>query len=228
MINNTMEAVNRDLIGQLPEETKAALFAAGRVETCVKGQELFGESEVMDDLCFLTEGYVSLYRNSYKGEIRAIFICGAGEILNELVMENRKTSVAARALSDCSILRISRAEMAELMQTHFSLTQMLFQSLSQKTRRMYHKVGNDNGTYTLKDRLAAAVRKLARDYGVTTEQGIRIDFEVTVNFLAAMLGAKRETTSRALSELKKGGLIVHENGVLTVLDLQQLSQTITL
>lgn len=220
-------AVDRDLISQLPESAREALLSVGYVESCRKGHEIFGELETMEELCFLLEGYVSLYRNSYRGENRVIFICGAGEILNELVLENGKTSVAARALSDCKVLRITRQEMDSLIQQYPCLIEGVLRSLAQKTRRMYHKVGNDNGTYTLKVRLAAAIRKLARDYGVETERGIRVDFEVTVNLLSSMLGAKRETISRALSDMKKSGLIAHENGVLTVMDYPGLQQMIT-
>lgn len=222
-VRNSMP-VHRDLLTNLTEEARQALLTAGREESCRKGHEIFGETEAMEELCFLLEGYVSLYRSSYRGANRVIFICGAGEILNELVLENQKTSVAARALSDCRVLLVPKEKLDVLIQEHPSLLQAVFQSLAQKTRRMYHKVGNDNGTYTLKDRLAAVIRKMARDYGVRTENGIRVNFEVTVNLLSSMLGAKRETISRALSELKKCGLIVHENGTLTVTDLQGLRQ----
>lgn len=216
------ETANRSLFTGMPGACREALLSAGTIRHFHKGQSIFGEVDSMTDICILTEGYVCLYRSSYRGEYRVIFVCGAGEILNELVLENQKTSVAAKTLSDASVLYIPRESLSRLMEAHPVLMQAVFHSLALKTRRLYHKVGNDNGTYTLKTRLMAAIRKLARDYGVQTGEGMQIRFDVTVNFLSAMLGAKRETISRALSELKREGIIRHENGGLTVPDLKKL------
>lgn len=224
-MNNGRAKVNRNLFSHLPEESGKALLSAGTIRRFRKGERIFGEVDTMTDICILTEGYVSLYRSSYRGETRTIFVCGAGEILNEPVLDTGKTSVAAKVLSDAAVLYVPVESLLRRMAEDTALTAFVFHSLSQKTRRLYHKVGNDNGTYTLKTRLIAVIRKLARDYGVEAEKGIRIDFEVTVNFLSSMLGAKRETISRALSELKKEGSILHENGVLTVTDLERLYET---
>jgi len=39
-----------------------------------------------------------------------------------------------------------------------------------------------------------------------------------------MLGAKRETVSRIISQFKKAGIIVHENGNLVVLKMDDLKE----
>lgn len=222
-----MEAVQRSIWDQLPEGTRAALNACGTTLSVAKGTSLFGELDEVGELYFLLEGYVCLHRSSFRGEDRVIFVCAAGEILNEMVMENSKTSIAARALSDALLLRVPVAELYCLTQKDPILAQALFRALARKTRRLYHKVGNDTGTYTLKNRLAANVWKLARDYGIPEAEGRRVDFEVTVNLLSEMMGAKRESVSRALSELKRSGLVTHENGVLSVRDMSRLRAAIS-
>lgn len=222
-----MKAVHRSIWDTLPEPTKEALFAGGTQEVCAKGAEIFGELDDVDCLFFLLDGYVSLYRSSFHGETRVIFICAAGEILNEVVLENAKTSIAAKALSEVTLLRVPLKELFRLVREDESLATALFQALAQKTRRLYHKVGNANGTYALKDRLAATVWKLARDYGVPAENGQRVDFDISVYLLSDMMGAKRESVSRALSELKRSGLITLENGTLTVLDMQRLRSMVS-
>ncbi|MBR1623233.1 MAG: winged helix-turn-helix domain-containing protein, partial [Pseudobutyrivibrio sp.] len=100
----------------------------------------------------------------------------------------------------------------------------IFNSLARKTRRLYHQIGNTNGTYPLEKRLAVKIWKLARDYGKNSEEGVDIPFETTVTFLANMLGAKRETISRIISQLKKDGIIIHRNGFLTVPDMAKLRE----
>lgn len=207
---------DRSFLHSLPEDTAAALLEAGKQKTIPKGMVLFGELENCAEIYMVLDGFAALYRSSIQGESRNIFICSEGELLNEVCLERQKTSVAARALSDMTVLSIPTEKVEELISVHPILGRMLFRSLAQKTRRLYHKVGNANGTYALKDRLQALIRKLARDYGVPTDGGCTVGFELTVNLLSSMLGAKRETVSRALSELKRSGMITHENGVLTV------------
>lgn len=209
---------DRSFLHSLPEAAAAAVMEAGTQKTIPKGTVLFGERENCGEIYIVLDGFAALYRSSYQGENRIIFICSKGELLNEVCLERQKTSVAARALSDVTVLCVPIEKVEEMITVYPILARMLFRSLAQKTRRLYHKVGNANGTYALKDRLQALIRKLARDYGIPSDGGRTVAFELTVNLLSSMLGAKRETVSRALSELKRSGMIAHENGVLTLLD----------
>lgn len=209
--------MNRSLFSQLPEALAASLLKAGTKKSVPKGTVLFEEQDCCPELLILLEGYAALYRSSFQGENRVIFLCSKGEVLNEVCLEREKTSICAKALSDVILLSVPIAKLEELIQQQPKLGYALYCSLAQKTRRLYHKVGNTNGTYPIKDRLSALLRKLARDYGIPGENGVTIGFELTVNLLSNMLGAKRETVSRALSDLKRCGSITHENGVLTIL-----------
>jgi CRP-like cAMP-binding protein len=55
---------------------------------------------------------------------------------------------------------------------------------------------------------AARLWKLSRDFGVETERGTKINFDLTTAFLAELLGAQRETVSRQLKILSEKGLII--------------------
>lgn len=218
--------MDRNTFSQLPSATQAALLACGIQQSVPKGTELFAELEDVEDLYFLLDGYTALHRSSFHGEDRIVFICAAGEILNEISLENGKPAIAARTLSPATLLRVPRAEVEHLIQQDPLLAQAIFRSLARKSHRLYHKVGNATGTYALKNRMAATIWKLARDYGVDTPDGRRINFEVTVNLLADFMGAKRESVSRALSEMKREDLLTHKNGTMTVTDLQRMRQYI--
>lgn len=221
-----MESADRSLFSRLTPAAGENLLAAGTLHRGTRGEILFSETDAMEDIILLTEGFVSLSRSSFQGETRVIFICASGEILNEVTMEGQKPAVTATALTDVVYCRISRNAMETQLTASAELCRAFFASLSQKTRRLYHKVGNDNGTYELKNRLAATLWKLTRDYGEAYAVGRRLAFPLTVNFLASYMGAKRESVSRALSAMKKQGLITHENGVLTVLNMDELKAAI--
>ena len=214
--------VERGLLNLLSEKSRSALYEAGNIITIKKGENLFMEREEVKCLYIVLDGFVALYRNSRYGEIKVIFICTDGEALNEVVMQDEKTSICAKALSDTKLLCIHRSRLQECLGENVELYREIFNSLARKTRRLYHQIGNSNGTYPMEKRLAAKLWKLARDYGKDISEGKRIGFELTVTFLANMLGAKRETISRIISAWKKDGVVSHENGFITVTDMDRL------
>ena len=214
--------VERGLLNLLSEKSRSALYEAGNIITIKKGENLFMEREEVKCLYIVLDGFVALYRNSRYGEIKVIFICTDGEALNEVVMQDEKTSICAKALSDTKLLCIHRSRLQECLGENVELYREIFNSLARKTRRLYHQIGNSNGTYPMEKRLAAKLWKLARDYGKDISEGKQIGFELTVTFLANMLGAKRETISRIISAWKKEGVVSHENGFITVTDMDRL------
>ena len=214
--------VERGLLNLLSEKSRSALYETGNIITIKKGENLFMEREEVKCLYIVLDGFVALYRNSRYGEIKVIFICTDGEALNEVVMQDEKTSICAKALSDTKLLCIHRSRLQECLGENVELYREIFNSLARKTRRLYHQIGNSNGTYPMEKRLAAKLWKLARDYGKDISEGKQIGFELTVTFLANMLGAKRETISRIISAWKKEGVVSHENGFITVTDMDRL------
>jgi CRP-like cAMP-binding protein len=70
----------------------------------------------------------------------------------------------------------------------------------------------------LERKLASKLWKLARDFGIPTEEGVEIDLNLTITFLADMLGVPRETTSRACTVLVDQGLIRMNRKRITIVD----------
>ncbi|MCF0145635.1 MAG: Crp/Fnr family transcriptional regulator [Eubacterium sp.] len=223
-MDKRLEPASRAFFDKIPEESRRRILNAGYLKSFRKNEIIYGERDEVNSIYIVMNGFVSLYRNSRYGEIKVIFICAKGEMLNEVVVEKEKASVGAKILSDAEILVIPRESFTRLMNQDFELVKGVFHSISSKTRRLFHQVGNNNGTYPLGKHLASKLWKLARDYGIDTDRGKQVSFDVSVTLLANMLGAKRETVSREMSRLKKEGLVIHKNGVLIVTDLSKLHE----
>jgi len=213
---------SRNVLDKLSSESREKFLKLGKIETRKKGDVLFIEREKIEHMYIILEGYVSLYRNSKYGDERVIFICTDGEIVNEVCLQDNKTSIAARALSDLRLLKIYVKDLDNFFENDYEAFKIVYNSLAHKLRRLYRQTGNSNGTFPIEKRLAARIWKLARDYGKNIEGGRKIKFEVTVTLLASMVGAKRETVSRIISKMKKEKLIKHDKGVLIVLDMDAL------
>ncbi|SDM46026.1 Crp/Fnr family transcriptional regulator [Lachnospira pectinoschiza] len=213
---------SRNVLDKLSSESREKFLKLGKIETRKKGDVLFIEREKIEHMYIILEGYVSLYRNSKYGDERVIFICTDGEIVNEVCLQDNKTSIAARALSDLRLLKIYVKDLDNFFENDYEAFKIVYNSLAHKLRRLYRQTGNSNGTFPIEKRLAARIWKLARDYGKDIDSGRKIKFEVTVTLLASMVGAKRETVSRIISKMKKEKLIKHDKGVLIVTDMDTL------
>lgn len=72
--------------------------------------------------------------------------------------------------------------------------------------------------------MAAKLLKLSWDHGVEDEDGVRIDMNLTVTYLAEMLGSKRETVSRQVKKLNEQGLIMVKKNKFIIPDQEKLSK----
>ena len=211
---------------QISEESKDRLVYMGEIQSVPKGTVLFEEGQRIPELYMVLEGYIALYRSSRSGGQRIIFICGEGELINESVVSFPEVCTSAKTLSKTVLLTIDWDLFVRLTEQDASLGTLFVSSLTGKNRRLYHQLGNANGTDPLERRLNARLWKLARDYGIDTPDGRQIGFEINVTMLAEMLGAKRESVSRAASVLRKEGLLLYQDGKMTVTDLNLLRKRI--
>ena len=112
----------------------------------------------------------------------------------------------------------------EIMKYDFELCKNIIISLSMKTRRMYRQLKNTPPSIKIEKKLAAKIYKLGRDYGIETEEGIVINMNLTVTYLADLLGSQRETVSRALKILQDKKLISYKDKIILIYDLNKISE----
>lgn len=60
------------------------------------------------------------------------------------------------------------------------------------------------------ERVRCKLVQLAQRYGCVVGDGIRIDFPVSHTLLADMIGSSRETVTRAVDELQRGGFVARQ------------------
>ena len=95
------------------------------------------------------------------------------------------------------------------MKYDFELCKNIIISLSMKTRRMYRQLKNTPPSKNRK-KVSSKIYKLGRDYGVETEEGIVIKMNLTVTYLADLLGSQGRQYQRALKILQDKKLISYK------------------
>lgn len=187
-----------------------------------KGEMLFYEKQEVDRIYLILKGKVTMFRSSEEGQKRVIYILNDGELINEVIFDELPASINCEAFEDAYILYFQRKDLLEIMACDFNLTKRIIDSMSRKIRRLYRQLKN---TVPLKldKKVAAKLWKLSKDYGVETEEGTLININLSITYLADMLGSTRETISRCVNGFEKKGMIKLVGKKIIVKDPKDLS-----
>lgn len=215
MIAKTFEGVSSD--------TLRYLMQLGNVRCYRKGEHLFRDREATPFVFVILSGKASLYKIGESGQKKVAFILGPGELINEDIHPETTSSVSCEAFENLEVLCIEKTELKEWMKRDFGLTEIILNAGNRKIRRLYRQLKNTTGVLKMERRVAAKLWKLANDYGVDTPQGRTIDLDISITYLADLMGSPRETISRALKLLNTQKLIRQDKGRITIVDMDILS-----
>lgn len=208
----------------LKSETKEKLLQWGRMKSYGKKEIIFLDRQNEEKIYILLEGYAALYKVNKNMERKIIFILGPGDILNEEVLENTIVSTNSIALEETKLLLFTKKQWLELMEQDFSLVTWTYNEMAMKIRRLCHQLGNTTNAMRLNQQVAAKLWKLAKDYGIRTEVGIQIPFDMTISFLADMVGSKRETVSRVIKNYAQQGLVSMRQNRCIIYNMERLKK----
>ena len=222
---NIQEAVSVvGLFQKVSPKAFVALAACGKLRQFVKGEHLFFDKDPVETIYVVVSGLVSLYKTNAQGEKKVIFILDQGKLINEVVLQGTTASVNCEVFETAQVLCFNKHDFLDIMEHDFALTKGVLDSLSIKVRRTYRQLKNTSTALRGDKRVAAKLWKLSKDFGVTGPGGTTITLNLSITYLADLLGLKRETVSRQLKALAQQGLIRIENGRITILDCDKLCE----
>lgn len=206
------------------ETTKTGLAKRGVLHNVKKGHILFRDKEDVQQIYMIVRGFVSLYKINEQGEKKVIFVLGKGKLINEVILQEMPASVSCEIFEHATILSFRKSDFLAAMEKDFELTKAVIDSLSLKIRRLYRQMKNTSGSLRGDKKLAAKLWKLSGDFGRPGADGSVIDLELSITYLANMLGAKRETVSRQLKVLSEMGLVYMKGNHFIIPDREKLAQ----
>lgn len=205
-------------------KTLEYLWKAGKVCEYPKKTILIRAKESVPHIYIQLSGKSIMYNLTHLGKRKILFIFGKDTLLNEHICNQHITSVYCETLEKSQIFEISVAEFIKQMQVDFKLTQNMLEVQERKMWRLSHQLKNTMSSIYLERKLASKLWKLSRDFGIDTEEGREIDINMTITFLADMLGVSRETTSRVCSTLVELGLIKINKKRIRITNSDKLKQ----
>lgn len=211
-----------EIFKSVSDSTIEKLCSIGDVNCYLKGSHIFRDKDLVKKVYIVYSGKVALYKMNESAQKKIVFILGKDKIINAVVIDDLPASINCEVFENAEVLAFDRNKFIEVMETDFQLSKVVIRSLAIKVRRLYRQMKNST-PIKVEKRVAAKLWKLAKDYGIESEDGVLIDLNISVTYLADMFGMPRETISRALKILQKEDLIIHKNKKILVKDRDRLS-----
>lgn len=213
-----------ELFQKIKPETLDMILNVSKVLKFPKGAFMMRAREPVAAIYFQLSGKSIVYNLTHVGKRKILFVCGRGELLNENLLNDHTSSVYCETIETSSILVIPVTEFTKMMEFDFQLTKNVLEAQEKKIWRLGHQLKNTTSCVQLERKLTAKLWKLARDFGVQTEEGIEIDIQLSITFLADMLGTSRETTSRICAILVEAGLIKINKKRITIINTEKMCE----
>jgi CRP-like cAMP-binding protein len=187
-------------------------------------QVLYFEGDPGRNLYLVASGKVKLTRLALSGREVLLDILQGGEYFGHLaIASQRGYSETAIAQTDCCILQISAQKFETVMNRYPEVTMRVLKAVGQRLEES-QEVIKQLSVYTVAERVAATLIRLARKLGEQKQTGTLIQIPLSRQDLAAMTGTTVETVSRVMSHFSSEGLIFTGRKWVVLRDLERLMQ----
>ena len=190
-----------------------------REKAFLKGTVILFENDPGDSLFILRSGRVKVVRVGEDGREVILGVLGPGEYFGELsLIDDMPRSAHVIAMEDSSLLILHRDDFRRRVEASPAVAWALLQELSRRLRRADDKIGG----LVLLDvpgRIARLLLDAADEGGTPT-----IQKALTHQTIAQMIGASRETVSRAMREFQDANWINVERRRISIADRPALER----
>lgn len=212
------------LFAALDAEASAALRASMETISIAKGDVLFNEGQLGDQMYIIAEGKVKLGHTAPDGRESILAILGPGELLGELsLFDPGPRTATAVALTDVSALGLGHQALRPWLTGRPEVAESLLQALAQRLRRTNETLA-DLVFSDVPGRVAKALLELGDKFGQQMPDGIHVTHDMTQEELAQLVGASRETVNKALADFAARGWIKLESRSVVLIDVDRLSR----
>lgn len=207
------------LLSGLPTEELASFADLMRERSYPRGSVILFENDPGDSLFVVRSGRVKVVLIGEDGREVILGVLGVGQHFGELsLIDEQPRSAHVIAMEDAGLLVLRREDFRKRVESSPSVAWSLLMELSRRLRRADEKIGG----LVLLDvpgRIARLLLDMAEEGG-----GPAIEKALTHQTIAQMIGASRETVSRAMKEFQDSGWISVERRRITLANMPALEQ----
>ena len=199
------------------------------VESFERGKTIFFPGDPAERVYFLLKGAVKLSRVYEAGEEITVALLRENSVFGVLSLITGQRSdrfYHAVAFTPVELLSAPIEQVEQAFKENPELSMIMLRGLSSRilqTEMMIETLAHrDMGS-----RLVSFLLILCRDFGVPTNEGIRIDLKLSHQAIAEAIGSTRVTVTRLLGDLRQENMISIHKKKITVHNPVALSQQFT-
>lgn len=194
------------------------LFHGGTKLTYSKGEFIIRPGESPPGIFYIEEGLAKSYDITKYGEENLLIIRKTGEVMGiTWAVTGQDRHIIYSALAPTTVWLISRDRFMNFIHKNPSAALPVIDMLTEMYRLHSERIMTLEYR-TVRERLVSFLLTTAQRFGMETSGGTRISVPLKQQDIASSISATRETTSRALSELERKGMINIEQSYVTLVD----------
>ncbi|AFV03152.1 Cyclic nucleotide-binding protein:Bacterial regulatory protein, Crp [Dehalobacter sp. UNSWDHB] len=199
-----------------------ALINKGRVLHIAKNTIIASPGDLPNELYYVCKGSLHAYEYSTKGNERIVAILDEGSIFWETCfLFQVPIPYYFKTTKDSHLISIKHSDLINLLASDLSVTLSILQSLTKKLlTQMY--LTDELLHYNTEWRICNLLIVIAENYGLEEDAKVKLDTNITQQFMSNLLGINRVTTVRVIQKLKRMKLIDFTNGYYYIRDIQRL------
>ena len=186
-------------------------------------QSVFAKRQDADAMYIVLSGRIKIYTNSQSKKKKTFAYLKEGEFFGEMALvEGTTRTASAQAVEPSHLLVIRKNNFQKLLTHDPKLCLYLLQTVSARLRRANEEIEGLLFRNIL-GRVAKAMLELAERAGETHNGGRLFKEHFTQQELADLVGTTREPLTRALSSLRRAGLIAMHQGRYSIPSPEKLA-----
>lgn len=196
------------------------LFHEKRLE---RDECIFLEGDAAEYVYIVVEGRVKIVKQAPSGKEVILEVFAPGDVFGGATLLLRRHPATAVSMEQGLLLCLPRLDYLALLKRFSPMALQVIELLRQRLGEA-HQVIRGLAADRVETRVARLLFKLADKTGVQVGGGTRLGLHLTRQDVADMVGCTLETAIRILSRWQKEGLIKTEEGVITILNRQELER----
>jgi len=190
----------------------------------IRNTVLVSPGDIPDGFYYVKDGRVKACTYSPKGNENILGLIEKGSIfLESNTLFNIPSDCYFKTIEASNLLFFKKEDLLNLLKTDFNVTLSILQSITCKFLANLHSV-NELLVYDAEWRICRLLLTFADNFGIETENKIKLNIKISQQFISDMLGVTRGTTIKVINKLKEMNLIEQTNGYYFIKDLQRLKK----
>ena len=193
-----------------PKTFLSTINGGRKIATFSKKQTIFAQGDSSDAVFYIQKGRVKLTVVSNTGKEATIGILNEGDFFGEGCLTGQALRLcSATAMSDCSVMRIEKESMVEVLHREQAFSELFVAYLL--TRNIRYEADLVDQLFNSSEKRLARILLLLAHFG---KEGVHENLiaNISQETLAEMIGTTRSRVSFFMNRFKRLGLIDYHGG----------------